>query len=144
MSSTEIRAKEATVQLTVNGQRLGSSFATIYDLSVKPDKKVEKKRFPGEKRARGDVDVMGVDFSFKTEKRDHSWKTVWKLTEDADKNGTPFPEISISVTYAYREGTGNVRTGTLHGDMILTLDDTNVPKDGYLTDSWSGFCSYFT
>lgn len=144
MGATEIRAKEATIQLTVNGQRLGGSFATIHDLSIKPDKKIDKKRFPGQKRAAGDVDYIGVDFSFKSEKRDHQWKTVDKLFQDADKNGTPFPEVSIAVTYAYRDGTGNVRTGTLHGDLILVLDDTNVPKDGYLGDSWSGFCSFFT
>jgi len=144
MGATEIRSKEANIQITVNGQRLGGSFATVHDLMIKPDAKIDKKRFPGQKRAVGDLDIMGVDFSFKHEKRDHSWKTLWKLYEDADKNGTLFPEVTFAVTYSYRDNTGNVRTGTLHGDMVLKMDDTNVPKDGYLAGSWSGFCSYFT
>lgn len=144
MGATEVRAKEATIQLTVNGQRLGGSFSTIHDLTIKPDAKIDKKRFPGQKRAVGDLDIMGVDFSFKNELRDHSWKTLWKMYEDADKNGVPFPEVSMAVTYAYRDGSNNVRTGTLHGDVVLKLDDGNVPKDGYLANSWSGFCSYWT
>lgn len=144
MGSTEIRAKEANIQITVNGQRLGGSFATVHDLDIKPDAKLDKKRFPGQKRAVGDLDILGYDFSFKHEKRDHGWLTLWKLYEKADKNGTPFPEVSLAVTYSYRDGTDNVRTGTLHGDMVLKLDTTNVPKDGYLGGSWSGFCGNFT
>lgn len=142
--STEIRAKEANVQLTVNGQRLGGSFATIHDLMIKPDSKIDKKRFPGDKRAVGDLDILGVDFSFKNEKRDHSWKTLWKLFEDADENGTPFPIVTITVTYTYRDGSANIRTGTLSGGLVLKLDDSNVPKEGYLANGWSGFCSLWT
>lgn len=144
MASTEIRSKEANVQMTVNGQRLGGSFVTIHDLMIKPDAKIDKKRFPGMKRAVGDEDILGYDVSFKHELRDHVWVTLWTMIENADKNGTPFPEISMAVTYGYRDGSRNVRTKTLHGDLVLKLDDSNVPKDGYLAGSWSGFCSYWT
>lgn len=144
MASTEIRSKEANIQIKVDGQRLGGSFSTVHDLSIKPDAELSKKRFPGMKRFVGDVDVRGYDFSFKTQKRDHLWKTLWSLIEKADKNGTTFPVITLSVTYTYRDNTGDVRTGTLHGDLVMKLDDTNVPEAGYLMDSWSGVCANFT
>lgn len=144
MAATEIRAKEANAQLTVDGRRLGGSFSTIKDLSVKPDKEIAKKRFPGMKRSVADLDLKGYDFSFKTEKRDHSWRTVWGLFEQADKNGTVFPVVTLALTYAYRDGSADVRTNTLHGDLILALDDTNLPESGYLMDSWTGFSSFFT
>jgi hypothetical protein len=144
MAATEIRAKEANAQLTVDGRRLGGSFSTIKDLSIKPDKEIAKKRFPGMKRAVGDLDIKGYDFSFKTEKRDHAWRTVWGLFEQADKNGTVFPVVTIAITYSYRDGSSDVRTNTLHGDLILALDDTNLPESGYLMDSWTGFGSFFT
>lgn len=144
MASTEVRAKEANIQITVNGQRLGGSFSTVHDLTVKPDVQLDKKRFPGQQRAVGDLDIKGYDFSFKHEKRDHSWATLWKLYEDASDNGTPFPEVSLTVTYSYRDGVGAVRTKTLHGDLVLKLDDDSVPKDGYLGGSWTGFCAYWT
>ena len=144
MAATEIRAKEANAQLTVDGRRFGGSFSTIKDLSIKPDKEIAKKRFPGMKRSVADLDIKGYDFSFKTEKRDHTWLTLWKMFEAADKNGTQFPEVSLALTYAYRDGSSDVRTNALHSDLILALDDTNLPESGYLMDSWTGFASYFT
>lgn len=144
MAATEIRAKEANIQITVAGQRLGGSWSTIKDLSIKPDVDISKKRFPGEKVAKGDLDVKGADFSFKSEKRDHTWKAVWNQIVKADKDGLPFPVISLAVSYAYRDGTANVRTNTLHGDLVMKLDDSGVPENGYLVDSWTGFCSYWT
>lgn len=144
MASTEIRAKEANIQITVAGQRLGGSFATIKDLSIKPDVTLDKKRFPGMKRAVGDLDIKGFDFSFKTEKRDHTWKTLWRMVEQADKNGQPFPVITLAVTYSYRDGSNDVRTNTLHGDLVLKLDDDNIPESGYQMDSWTGFSSFWT
>lgn len=144
MSSTEIRAKEANVQLTVAGVRLGGSFLTIKDMSIKPDATLDKKRFPGMKRAVGDYDVKGYDITFKTEKRDHQWKTLWRLFELADKNGTPPPVVTMAVTYSYRDGSQLVVTNTLHGDLVLVPDDFPVPETGYLVDSWKGFASFFT
>jgi hypothetical protein len=144
MASTEIRAKEANIQLTVAGVRLGGSFLTIYDLAIKPDVVMDKKRFPGQKRAVGDIDVKGVDFSFKSQKRDHQWKTLWAMIEQADKNGQPFPVITLAVTYSYRDGSGLVVTNQIHGDLVLQLDDDNVPESGYQVDSWKGFASFWT
>lgn len=144
MAATEIRAKEANIQITVDGQRLGGSFSTIHDLSIKPDAEISKKRFPGQKRFAGDLDVRGYDFSFKTQKRDHLWKTLWALIEKADKNGTTFPTITLAVTYTYRDNASDVRSNTMHGDLVMKMDDTSVPESGYLMDSWSGCCGFFT
>jgi hypothetical protein len=140
----EIRSKEATVQLTVDGQRLGGSFNTIMDLQIKPDADIAKKRFPGEKRASGDLDVKGYDFSFKNEKRDHTWFQLWKKFEQADTNGTEFPTVSMAITFSYRGGARQLKTITLHGNLVLKLDDDGVPADGYLSSGWSGYCSYLS
>jgi hypothetical protein len=144
MAATEIRAKEANIQMTVNGQRMGGSFATVKDLDIKLDVEIAKKRFPGEKFAKGDMDHKGVDFSFKTELRDHQWKGVVDLFVAADETGQPFPVVSLAVTYAYRDGSAALFTNTLHGDLVLKLDSANVPESGYQMDSWTGFCSYWT
>lgn len=144
MASTEIRAKEANAQITYAGRRLGGSFLTIKDLTVKPDKEIAKKRFPGMKRSVADLDIKGYDFSFKSEKRDHIWNTVQVGFENADKNGTVFPIVTIALTYSYRDGSSQVANKTLHGDLIMVLDDTPIPENGYLVDSWTGFASFFT
>lgn len=141
--SGEIRAKEARAQLTVAGSRLGGSFSTIHDISVKPDVDLQKKRFTGEKRAKGDLDIKGWDVSFKTEKRDHMWSQLWAMIEQAELNGDPMPEISLTITYTYRDGSRLLRTETL-GDLVLKMDENSIPKDGYQMNSWTGFCSYNT
>ena len=142
--SGEIRAKEARAQLTVDGIRLGGSFSTIHDVSVKPDAQIAKKRFLGEKRARGDLDVIGWDISFRTEKRDHLWSQLWDLIQDAEINGRPLPDIVLTLSYAYRDGSGLLQSTALSGDMILKMDEDNIPREGYQMNSWSGFCSYNT
>lgn len=142
--SGEIRAKEARAQLTVDGVRLGGSFSTIHDISVKPDASITKKRFTGEKRARGDLDVVGWDVSFRTEKRDHLWSQLWDLIQDCEINSRPLPDIVLTLSYSYRDGSGIIKTAALSGDLVLKMDDDNIPKDGYQTNSWTGFCSYNT
>lgn len=137
----QIRSKEARVQLTVDGVRLGGSFLTIHDVSVKPDAAIAKKRFTGEKRARGDIDVVGYDISFKTEKNDHTWWSLWSRIQDAERNNRPLPDIVMTITYTYRDGSGLQRSVGLSGDMVLKMDEDNIPKDGYQMVSWTGFCS---
>lgn len=139
--SGEIRAKEARAQLSVNGTRLGGSFSTIHDISVKPDAEISKKRFTGQKRAEGDIDIKGWDVSFKTEKRDHTWSALWALIEKAELNGDPMPEITLTLTYSYRDGSRLLRTESL-SNLVLKMDENSIPKDGYQTNSWTGFCSY--
>ncbi len=142
MAATELRAKEATAQVTVDGVRQGGSFLTIHDINVKPDVDIAKKRFTGMKRAQGDLDVKGFGFTFKTEKRDHRWWEVWKKFEAAEENGDPFPVVTLAITHSYRDGSGQLRTVTLHGDLVMYPDSDDIPQDNYLKTSWTGFASY--
>jgi len=141
---SEIRAKEATVQVTVAGQRRGGSFLTISDVSIKPDVEIMKKRFTGEKRQVGDLDVKGYDFSFKIQKRDHVWWQTWKEFEAAELAGLEFPVMSVAITATYRGGGGLVKTITLHGGLVFKIDDDNIGSDAgsYQEVSCSGTCSF--
>lgn len=141
---SQIRAKEARFELYKDGVRVGGSFSTAHDISIKPDATIAKKRFTGEARARGDLDVVGYDVTFKTEKSDHIWSDLWNEIEEAEANGLDLPDISIVMTYAYRGLGGNVRTVVLHGDPSMKMDDDNVPQSGYQGNSWSCFFSYAT
>ena len=141
MAATEIRNKDATVQITMDGQRLGGSFLAIKGLNLKPDVEMAKKRFTGEKRFRPDLDIKGYDFNFKTEKRDHVWFIVWKKIEQAEFNGLVFPVISLAITYAYRDGTGLLKTVVLHGDLVMKMAGDDLPE-GYQETSWEGACAY--
>ena len=61
-----------------------------------------------------------------------------------DFNVRPLPDITLTLSYSYRDGSGLIKTAALSGDLVLKMDDDNIPKDGYQTNSWSGFCSYNT
>ncbi len=141
---SQIRAKEGRCELYKDGIRLGGSFSTIHDISIKPDAAIAKKRFTGESRARGDLDVVGQDVSFKTEKSDHLWMDLWNEIQEAEANGLDLPDISMVVTYAYRGGGGAVKTVVLHGDPAMKMDDDSIPQSGYQMNSWTAFFSYAT
>lgn len=140
--SGEILARHARVQLTVDGVRLGGSFSTIHDITVKPDANINKKQFTGEKRFRADLVINGWDVNFKTEKRDHTWSQLWDIIQDAELNDRPLPVIVMTLSYKYRDGSGILRTVTLSGDFMLKMDEDNIPVNGYQGNSWSGACSY--
>ncbi len=141
---SEIRAKEARCELYKDGVRLGGSFSTIHDISIKPDAQITKKRFTGEARARGDLDVVGMDVSFKSETKDHTWAELWDEIQEAEANGLDLPDISMVITYAYRGGGGAVKTVVLHGDPAMKMDDDSIPMSGYQGNSWTAFFSYAT
>jgi hypothetical protein len=141
MSAIEIRNKDATIAITVDGQRLGGSMLTVKGFNLKPDAEIAKKRFTGDKRFRPDLDVKGYDFTFKTEKRDHVWWLLWKKIEAAEQAGTQLPVISLAITYSYRDGTGLLKTVVLHGDLVMKISGDDIP-DQYQETSWDGACSY--
>lgn len=141
MSAIELRNKDATVQLTVDGTRLGGSMLAIKGFNIKPESEITKKRFTGDKRFRADLDVKGYDFSFKTEKRDHIWWALWKQIEQAEISGQQLPVISIAVTYSYRDSSGLLKTIVLHGDLVMKISGDDIP-DAYQETSWEGSCSY--
>lgn len=139
----EIRAKEATVQVKLDGVPLDGSFLTITNFSLKSDIDKPKKMFIGDKRFRADLNVKGYEFSFKIQKRDHRWWTLWKKFEQAEFNGDTFPVVTIAVSYAYRNAGGLSKVVVLHGDLILSIND-DIPGDGYQEVSIDGCCSYAT
>lgn len=141
---SQIRAKEARADLYINGVKVQGSFTTIHDISIKPDVTISKQRFTGQARAAGDIDVVGYDVSFKTEKQDTQWSDLWNSIQSAEENGLDMPDVSIVMTYAYRGLGAVVSTITLHGNMVLKMDEDSVPQSGYQANSWTGFCSWAT
>jgi hypothetical protein len=138
--SQQTRSKEAKVQITKNGERLGTSMLLITDFSWDPEAEIKKTRYVGDKRSTPDLDVMGVAFSFKTHTRDHVWMELWDEIQRAEELGQPAPDISLSIVYAYRNGARG--TVGLHGELVLKLDKAEVPQNDYLANSWSGYCQY--
>lgn len=138
--SKQIRSKEAQVQIKKDGQRLGTTMRLILDFKVDSDAEIKKTRFVGDARSTPDLDVKGYDFSFKCQKRDHVWFDLWNEIQQADEFGAEGPEITLTITYAYRGITRS--TVVLHGELVLKMDSAEIPSDDYLPVSWSGSCQF--
>lgn len=138
--SKQIRFKEANVQLTEGGVRIGGSMLKITDFRLQPEAEIQRTRFVGEKRDSPDLDVMGYTISFNTQVRDRVWFDLWNRIQANEEAGTELPEISMAVTDAYRDGTD--LTVVLHGELVLKLDSSEIPSGGYRTLAWSGFCQH--
>jgi hypothetical protein len=140
--SKQIRSKEALVQITENRQRLGTTMLKILDFKWNPEAEITKTRFLGDSRETPDLDVKGASFSFKTQKQDHVWFDLWNRIQQAEEQGNDLPDISLAISYSYR-GTTATRTIVLHGELVMKLDDDDLPADGgYQVVSWSGSCQY--
>ena len=140
MSQDKVRAKEATCQITESGQRLGGSMLQIFTLRVDPEVEIQKTRVVGEARNRGDLDVKGIGFTFQAYQRDRVWFDLWRRIMAADQNGRPFPEISLAISVAHRVGAP--LTFVLHGDLVMHLSPWERQNEGYVTHSWTGYCSF--
>lgn len=142
MANTSIRTKEAIAQLRVDGVLQTGSFRKITTVSVDPDAELAKTRYVGDKRNRGDLDVMGYSFSFSTHVADRKWLDLWKTIEAAENAGLPMPTVTLTLTYSTRDG-GSHTVG-LNGDCVIKLDKLDVPENGYLVNQWSGYASFMT
>lgn len=142
MANTSIRTKEAIAQLKVNGILQKSIVAKITTVSIDPETEITKTRYVGQKRNQADLDVMGYGFSFSSHKTDRRWHTLWKEIETAENAGLPAPAITMTLTFAERNGQSH--TIGLHGDCVVALKKIDVPENGYLVDQWEGYASYMT
>ena len=136
----QIRFKEAVIEITVSGQRLGGSMLKVTDFRLTPDAEISKTMYAGEKRATPDLDVRGYDFNFSHHKRDRVWWTLWDRIQSAEENGDELPGISLAVTDSYRDGSG--LTIVLHGETVMKMDGDERSQGDYQSVSWSGFSQY--
>jgi len=137
-----IRFKEGNAQLMVSGQRLGGSLLKVTDIEVKPDADISKTKYAGERRASPDLDVNGYDFTFSHHKEDKLWWTLWDTIQSAEENGDEFPEIALTLTESYRDGSGSGLTLVLHGELVMKMDGDQRRGGEYQNVSWSGFSQY--
>ena len=135
-----IRFKEVFVQVTVNGRRQGGTFQNIRQVTITPQAEIKKTKYAGEQRARPDLEIDGYDFTFQANESDLQWLQVWKLFEDAEANGEPFPVVSLAVTNVYRGEPR--RTVVLYGNLIMKLDERSASDGDYAQQTWSGACQF--
>jgi hypothetical protein len=131
-----LRAKEARMQLVVDGERQQGSFLKISNFTLNPRQEKIHTRFTGDKRERNDLRVDGWDFSFQIQEVDSDWYIVWKLFEDAEKNGSPYPVVTAIVTKNFR--TKPSFRIKMFGEVLITPDGNPHNEHDHTSVDWTG------
>lgn len=132
-----IRSKEAQVLFVVDGVRLGQSMRKVRNFSITPDAEITKTMFVGERRANGDLDIRGYDFSFEVHLLNRDWFDLWEDIQNAEEQGNELPEIAVLVNFAYRGNPSHAIA--IQDDVILKLDTFDNPDGDFAGATWSGF-----
>lgn len=138
--SQRIRGKEATIQVVVDGDLKGGTFAKVTDFNLTPRQDVTETPFLGEVEDDLDINHRGYDFSFNTQSQDSKAIKLLLDIVARERTRSPHPAINIVVTFEYRS--------LAEPTEILVLESCFMKMDGtaigganeYVTHAWSGKC----
>lgn len=135
-----LRAKEARLQIVAEGVLQRHLNLVITQFDIKPRGEITQSRFTGDKRERADLRVDGYDLSFTQQERGPDWYALWRLYEDAELAGAPFPTVSAIVTKMYRSRPS--WSLSMSGELILMPGGNPHNEHDYTTINWSGTCRF--
>ena len=139
MSQQRIRAKACRVEVYVDGDREDDLMAFVTDFSAEPVHDKERTAFLGEPRESINLNVQGWDGSFTVQETTAAWFDLWDRIQQAERNGSDLPNVSIVVKKTYLPPNGRI-VYALSGDMRLTLDSSSLSGHDLVTSEWSFSC----
>jgi hypothetical protein len=138
--SQRIRGKEATVQIVVDGDLKGGTFAKVTEFTLTPRTEIVETPFLGEVEDDLDIIHKGFDFSFQTHAQDSKAIKQMLAIVARERARTAHPAINVVVTFEYRSSTEPAETIVLES-CFMKMDSTALGgADEYVTHSWSGKC----
>jgi hypothetical protein len=139
-AATRIRGQEAQIQIVVDGDLKGSSFAKVTDFTLTPQDEIMTTSFLGETEDDFDYIHRGYDFSFKTHEASADINNFLRLCVERELNALPHPDIVIIVQVRYRDIAGTTDSIVLE-QVRMKLDSKSISgaKD-YVANSFSGKC----
>ena len=136
--SQRIRGQEATVQIIVDGDLKGGSFARVTDFSLTPRSEITETDFLGEVEADLDFAHHGYDFEFTIHEEDTKARDLLFQIVQAEADREEHPAVNVVVTFAYRTGTSS---SIVLQNCYVKLDSLSVGgRKDYVTNKFSGKC----
>lgn len=136
--SQRIRGQEATVQVIVNGDLKGGSFARVTDFNLTPRTEIQETDFLGETETDLDIAHHGYDFDFTIQEEDTKARDFLLQIVLAEQNHEAHPAVNVVVTFSYR--TGTTSTIVLQS-CFMKLDSLAVGgRKDFVTNKFSGKC----
>lgn len=138
--SQRIRGKEATVQVVVDGDLKGGTFAKVTEFTLTPRTELVETGFLGEVEDDLDINHKGYDFSFATHAQDSKALKLMLDIVARERARTAHPAINVVVTFEYRSALEPAQTIVLE-TCFMKLDSTGIGgASDYVQHSWSGKC----
>jgi hypothetical protein len=136
--SQRIRGQEATIQVIVNGDLKGGSFARVTDFNLTPRSEIMESDFLGEVESDLDFAHHGYDFDFSLHEEDTQARDLLFQLVSAEAARERHPAINVVVTFAYRGGT----TSTIVlQNCFLKMDSLAIGgRKDYVSNKFSGKC----
>lgn len=139
--SNRIRGQETTLQVVVNGQIQGKSFAKVENFKWSPRQDLTDNDFLGETESEPDVMHHGYDMSFSIHEEDNSaveqvlLQLVATLTA-----GVQQPDITLTFIKRYRDPALGTKT-LVFPKVVLKMDSQEAgSRKDYLKSMFSGKC----
>jgi hypothetical protein len=138
-----IRGQEATVQVVVNGDLKGGSFARVTDFNLTPRTEVVEADFLGQVETDIELQHNGFDFDFSIQEEDKLARDYLFQIVASEKNRTRPPVVNVVVTFAYRDG--NASQTIVLQSCTMKLDSLSVGgRKDYVVNKFSGKCKVVT
>lgn len=136
--SQRIRGQEATVQVIVNGDLKGGSFARVTDFNLTPRTEIMETDFLGETETDLDIAHHGYDFDFTIQEEDSKARDFLMDIVLAEQNHQAHPTVNVVVTFTYRTGTSST---IVLQSCFMKLDALSIGgRKDFVTNKFSGKC----
>lgn len=141
--STRLRGIEITALFTVDDVPQTGSFMKIEDLEATPEDEITKHDFIGERTTDGDYRHDNFGLSWTIHITDVSALAYLDLIVSNEENHLRHPDLSMQITYNFRDGVTPPQMVIYHGDMIVKQDAESVRgRKEFVTVKYTAFAKY--
>lgn len=108
--SLRVRGQEAVISISIdNAPQEGNTFVKVRDFRSTPRSEIKEEDYLGETYTDLDFQHHGYDLAFSVDNQDSEAIAFLDTIVARERDHLAHPEISIKVTYAFRNGSQNVQ-----------------------------------
>lgn len=136
--SQRTRGSETTVQVIIDGDLKGGSWAKVLDWNITPKQSVEETGFQGELEDDYDFSHHGYGFDMSLQELDQKLRDVLLDFVSREKARSAYPDIQIVITVKHRAGQNPTETLVLEGVKFKFDSIASASKKDFINSKISG------
>lgn len=136
--SQRTRGSETTVQVIIDGDLKGGSWAKVLDWNITPKQSIEETGFQGELEDDYDFSHHGYGFDMSLQELDQKLRDVLLDFVNREKARSSYPDIQIVITIKHRAGQNPTETLVLEGVKFKFDSIASASKKDFINSKISG------